>query len=423
MPAGQRLHIVGRPRAPGHGNKYTFWLQDQCDEKSIRSFQNLHEISDYLLSEIKEDGQGKDEQVFQHGAHMLGRRVLVSRPAGAALGCGDGGDGGDGGSAGDGGDEGQQQEEVAQHAVIDDYDGDESYRLSFADSKEQEWVQLPSDSVLLLPLDDGAHGELDAEAGESSRGSLPTQSHVHKRSAEPQEASRSKASEQEDRRPKKRSRNFVFPKAQGGESRSGSGKKEYNHHARAHFDRAKAFALEGEEEQKYLERNPVLARVPDDYRLYIIAKPFGDGNARRYTYYLQDRKDERDVTPFKNLHDLATALDEGYSPLKARFETSLPFALQGAEEQEYMDQHPVLAKVPAEDKLYIIGRQSAGRTRAYSFWLQVTRMPTDMRILSCKVDTRDALVASLVCKEAVKHRWHEPCAKIPLRLAAQPRVL
>jgi hypothetical protein len=215
----------------------------------------------------------------------------------------------------------------------------------------------------------------------------------------------------------------VFPKAQGGESRSGSGKKEYNHHARAHFDRAKAFALEGEEEQKYLERNPVLARVPDDYRLYIIAKPFGDGNARRYTYYLQDRKDERDVTPFKNLHDLATALDEGYSPLKARFETSLPFALQGAEEQEYMDQHPVLAKVPAEDKLYIIGRQSAGRTRAYSFWLQVTRMPTDMRILSCKVDTRDALVASLVCKEAVKHGWHEPCAKIPLRLAAQPRVL
>ena len=58
--------------------------------------------------------------------------------------------------------------------------------------------------------------------------------------------------------------------------------------------------------QKYLERNAVLARVPPGFRLYIIAKPFGEGNGRRYSYYLQDRSDERDVTPFKNLHELAS---------------------------------------------------------------------------------------------------------------------
>jgi hypothetical protein len=58
--------------------------------------------------------------------------------------------------------------------------------------------------------------------------------------------------------------------------------------------------------QKYLERNAVLARVPPGFRLYIIAKPFGEGNGRRYSYYLQDRADERDVTPFKNLHELAS---------------------------------------------------------------------------------------------------------------------
>jgi len=50
---------------------------------------------------------------------------------------------------------------------------------------------------------------------------------------------------------------------------------------------------------------------------------------------------------------------------------------QGAEEQEYMDQHPVLAKVPEDEKLYVIARQSAGRTRAYSFWMQVTQTYTD----------------------------------------------
>ena len=42
-----------------------------------------------------------------------------------------------------------------------------------------------------------------------------------------------------------------------------------------------------------------------------------------------------------------------------------------------MDQHPVLAKVPADEKLYVIARQSAGRTRAYSFWMQVTQINTD----------------------------------------------
>jgi hypothetical protein len=324
VPAGQRLHIVGRPRAPGQGSKYTFWLQDQGDEKIIKSFQNLHEISDYLLDELKEVEQGT--QAFEHGAHMLGRRVIVSRPAGAAC------DRGDCGSAGHGGDDAVQDQQEMQPAMIDCYDGDESYRLSFQNSNEQEWVQLPSDLVVLLPPDDNARAEHDgvqAEGDESSRGAVRKQSHVHKRGTETQEASQSRENRQEeDGRAKKRSRNFVFAKAQSGDGRNGSGKKEYNHHARAHFDRARAFALEGEEEQKYLERNPVLARVPEDYRLYIIAKPFGDGNARRYTYYLQDRKDEKDVTPFKNLHDLATALDEGYSPLKARFETSLPFALQ-----------------------------------------------------------------------------------------------
>ncbi len=69
------------------------------------------------------------------------------------------------------------------------------------------------------------------------------------------------------------------------------------------------------------------------------------------------------------MHELASALDGGYCPLRARFESSLPFALQGEEEEAYLAQHPVLAKLGGHQKLYIIARQSAGRSRTYSFWL------------------------------------------------------
>ena len=261
VPDGCRLYIVGKPRAPGQGNKYTFWLQSLADEKIVKSFQNLHEISDFLVE----------------GGDICGKRSIEE--------------------------------------------------LDLWAEEEQEGA--------VSRTEDGM-----GEGGGSKNGGKKA----------------------------KRPRNFSLG-GDGGAS-AGGVKKTYNHHARAHFDRARAWALEGEELEKYLETHPVLLRVPEQYKLYIIAKPFGDGNAKRYSYYLQDRDDERDVTPFKNLQDLATALDEGYSPLKARFEACLPFALSGEEEQEYLDQHPVLAKVPSDMRLYIIGRQSPGRTRTYTFWLQ-----------------------------------------------------
>jgi hypothetical protein len=73
-----------------------------------------------------------------------------------------------------------------------------------------------------------------------------------------------------------------------------------------------------------------------------------------------------------------SALDGGYCPLRARFESSLPFALQGEEEEAYLAQHPVLAKLGAHQKLYIIARQSAGRSRTYSFWI-LPMQPNDSK--------------------------------------------
>ena len=40
------------------------------------------------------------------------------------------------------------------------------------------------------------------------------------------------------------------------------GKKGYNHHARANFDRARAFALQGQEEAEYIAQHPMLSQVP-----------------------------------------------------------------------------------------------------------------------------------------------------------------
>jgi len=40
------------------------------------------------------------------------------------------------------------------------------------------------------------------------------------------------------------------------------GKKGYNHHARANFDRARKFALQGQEEAEYIAQHPMLSQVP-----------------------------------------------------------------------------------------------------------------------------------------------------------------
>ena len=44
--------------------------------------------------------------------------------------------------------------------------------------------------------------------------------------------------------------------------------------------------------------------------------------------------------------------------------------VQGEEEQEYLEQHPELACVPAYHKLYIICRQRQNGTFKVTFWMQ-----------------------------------------------------
>ena len=64
------------------------------------------------------------------------------------------------------------------------------------------------------------------------------------------------------------------------------------------------------------------------------------------------------------------AIDGDFSRQRERFEQAKALALTGKEEQEYLEQHPILARVPAHQRLYIIRRQWRGGATAYNFWLQ-----------------------------------------------------
>ena len=46
--------------------------------------------------------------------------------------------------------------------------------------------------------------------------------------------------------------------------------------------------------------------------------------------------------------------------------------MQGEEEQEYLEQHPILARVPAHQRLYIICTLKGQKKpfRYYTFWVQ-----------------------------------------------------
>ena len=54
------------------------------------------------------------------------------------------------------------------------------------------------------------------------------------------------------------------------------------------------------------------------------------------------------------------AIDGDFSRQRERFEQAKALALTGKEEQEYLEQHPILARVPAHQRLYIIRRQWRG---------------------------------------------------------------
>ena len=158
---------------------------------------------------------------------------------------------------------------------------------------------------------------------------------------------------------------------------------------RAKFERAIPFALQGEEELRYLDAHPELARVPSDFQLFIIAR---QQKARcHFSYWLQQREDPDNIKHFKSLQELVLLLDDPeelyskmaskdyFNPLaKAKFDSAIGFALQGEEKRRYVEQHPILQRVPPTHKLWIISKNvknssGVGSGKRVTFWMQVSR--------------------------------------------------
>jgi len=75
------------------------------------------------------------------------------------------------------------------------------------------------------------------------------------------------------------------------------------HRDQQRFENALSFAMEGEGEQLYLDKHPVLARIPDAYKLFII-----DRGSRRVSFWLQSETDTRVLKFYKSLQSLSVAL-------------------------------------------------------------------------------------------------------------------
>ncbi len=157
---------------------------------------------------------------------------------------------------------------------------------------------------------------------------------------------------------------------------------------RAKFERAIPFALQGEEELRYLDAHPELARVPSDFQLFIIARQ--QKTRCHFSYWLQQREDPDNIKHFKSLQELVLLLDDPeelyskmaskdyFNPLaKAKFDSAIEFALQGEEKRRYVEQHPILQRVPPTHKLWIISKNvknssGLGSGKRVTFWMQVS---------------------------------------------------
>ena len=157
---------------------------------------------------------------------------------------------------------------------------------------------------------------------------------------------------------------------------------------KAKFERAVPFALQGEEELRYIDAHPELARVPSDFQLFIIARQ--QKTRCHFSYWLQQRQDPDNIKHFKSLQELVLLLEEPaelyskmatkdyYNPLaKAKFDTAIEFALQGEEERRYVEQHPILQRVPATHNLWIICKnvknsEGVSSGKRVTFWMQVS---------------------------------------------------
>ena len=115
------------------------------------------------------------------------------------------------------------------------------------------------------------------------------------------------------------------------------------------FERALEYALQGDELHKYLDAHPELHQVPADFQLYVIAR--NHKSRCHYSYWLQDRADVENVRHFKSLQTLVLLLEDPeelyntmackdfFNPLaKGKFDSAIEFALQGEEEQKYIEQ-------------------------------------------------------------------------------------
>ena len=167
--------------------------------------------------------------------------------------------------------------------------------------------------------------------------------------------------------------------------------------------------------QGFMQQHPeITAAVPSTCTLHVSRHTYASDEMRpRYQFWLQD--DEQVIKRYDSMPALKAALrkkqrqqkrgqgeskkatkngsemaSKDVNPFsRGKFISAIKFALKGEEKRRYVAQHPVLQRVPATHKLWIIAKDrdvatssGARSLKRISYWLQVSRPGPNLAIAS-----------------------------------------
>jgi hypothetical protein len=165
-----------------------------------------------------------------------------------------------------------------------------------------------------------------------------------------------------------------------------------------------------------MQQHPeVTAAVPSTCTLHVSRHTYASDERTRqlYQFWLQRKDNEQVIQRYNSMSVLKAALlgkqrqqkggqgeskratkngsempSKDVNPFsRGKFISAIKFALKGEEKRRYVAQHPVLQRVPATHKLWIIAKDTATSSgvcswKRITYWLQVSRPGPNLAIAS-----------------------------------------
>jgi len=164
-----------------------------------------------------------------------------------------------------------------------------------------------------------------------------------------------------------------------------------------------------------MQQHPeITAAVPSTCTLHVSRHTYASDERTRqlYHFWLQRKDNEQVIQRYNSMSVLKAALlgkqrqqkggqgeskratkngsempSKDVNPFsRGKFISAIKFALKGEEKRRYVAQHPVLQRVPATHKLWIIAKDrdvaTSSGARRYTYWLQVSRPGPNLAIAS-----------------------------------------